>query len=228
MAKTYIKLWDSYRSYFEPLGAAEVGRLVLAMMEYKSSGAVPEFSGSEKFIWPAIRRDLDEDMEFTNRKAEQVKASKSKRKQTNATNGNQGKPVETGCNQGKLNETKSNPIKNKDVGRRTKEVGVNAPDGRTPAPAFDENRFAEPLKTAVTDWLAYKREREENYKPTGLKSLLSEIENKAAAYGADAVAECIQTSMANNWRGIIWDKMIAAKPEKPKSKIVNGVRVYDW
>lgn len=70
MAKEYIKLWSSYESYFEPLGAAEVGRLVLAMMKYKSSGVEPEFSGSEKFIWPAIKRDLDEDVEYTQKQSD--------------------------------------------------------------------------------------------------------------------------------------------------------------
>lgn len=96
MAKTYIKLWDSYESYFEPLGAAEVGRLVLAMMKYKSSGVEPEFSGSEKFIWPAIKRDLDEDAAYTKKKSgigklggaplgnhnADKKTSKNKQKQT--------------------------------------------------------------------------------------------------------------------------------------------------
>lgn len=85
MAKSYIKLWDSYDSYFEPLGAAEVGRLVLAMMKYKSSGVEPEFSGSEKFIWPAIKRDLDEDACYTEKKKASGKAGgSSKRKQTEA------------------------------------------------------------------------------------------------------------------------------------------------
>lgn len=84
MAKSYIKLWDSYESYFEPFCAAEVGRLVLAMMQYKSSGVEPKFSGSEKFIWPAIKRDLDEDIAYTEKQADQEKASKSKRRQVRA------------------------------------------------------------------------------------------------------------------------------------------------
>lgn len=58
--KEYVKLWLSYASYFEPYSAAEVGRLVLAMINYKSSGVDPEFSGSERFVWPAIKRDIDE------------------------------------------------------------------------------------------------------------------------------------------------------------------------
>lgn len=91
MAKEFVKLWLNYESYFESYSAAEVGRLVLAMIKYKSSGAVPEFSGSEKFIWPAIKRDIDVDNEFaeTKRKnaknrAEQIEATQSKVKQDEA------------------------------------------------------------------------------------------------------------------------------------------------
>lgn len=91
MAKEFVKLWLNYESYFESYSAAEVGRLVLAMIKYKSSGAVPEFSGSEKFIWPAIKRDIDVDNEFaeTKRKnaknrVEQTEATQSKVKQDEA------------------------------------------------------------------------------------------------------------------------------------------------
>ena len=68
MADTYIKIWDTYESYFEPLSAAEVGRLVLAMMKYKSSGMEPELNGNERYVWPAIKRDLIKDAEKKRKK----------------------------------------------------------------------------------------------------------------------------------------------------------------
>ena len=79
----------------------------------------------------------------------------------------------------------------------------------------------------MRDWLNYKRERREAYKATGLKSLLTEIENRVKQHGGQAVAEVIRLSMANNWRGIIWDRITETKPEKPKYRMVNGVKVYD-
>lgn len=86
MADTYIKIWDTYESYFEPLSAAEVGRLVLAMMKYKSSGTEPELNGNERYVWPAIKRDLDKDAEYIEGKRISGKAggSSSKRKQNEA------------------------------------------------------------------------------------------------------------------------------------------------
>lgn len=86
MADTYIKIWDTYESYFEPISAAEVGRLVLAMMKYKSSGTEPELNGNERYVWPAIKRDLDKDAEYIECKRISGKAggSSSKRKQNEA------------------------------------------------------------------------------------------------------------------------------------------------
>ena len=61
--RVYIKLWLSYSAYFETFSDAEVGRLVRAMLAYKSTGTEPEFRGNERFIWPAIKREIDEDIE---------------------------------------------------------------------------------------------------------------------------------------------------------------------
>lgn len=85
MADTYIKIWDTYESYFEPLSAAEVGRLVLAMMKYKLSGTEPELNGNERYVWPAIKRDLIKDAEYIEGKRISGKAGgESKRKQNEA------------------------------------------------------------------------------------------------------------------------------------------------
>lgn len=88
MADTYIKIWDTYESYFEPLSTAEVGRLVLAMMKYKSSGTEPELNGNERYVWPAIKRDLIKDAEYIESKRISGKAggeSKRKRNEANAS-----------------------------------------------------------------------------------------------------------------------------------------------
>ena len=104
----------------------------------------------------------------------------------------------------------------------------------TPKPKADKpkepdqtERFDEPVRSAVADWLNYKRERREAYKATGLKSLLTEIENRVKQHGGQAVAEVIRLSMSQGWKGIIWDRITETRPEKPKYRMVNGVKVYD-
>ena len=59
----------------------------------------------------------------------------------------------------------------------------------------------------MNDWLAYKQERREAYKPTGLKSLLTQIKKAAAEYGDAAVIEIIRQSMSANYMGIVFDRL---------------------
>lgn len=59
----------------------------------------------------------------------------------------------------------------------------------------------EMLAAAVEDWLSYKAERRERFKPRGLKAFYSEVANAAARHGPVEVVRAIQTAMANNWQG---------------------------
>lgn len=63
------------------------------------------------------------------------------------------------------------------------------------------------LINKIKEWLEYKEERKEIYKETGLKSLLKEIENNIEIYGIENVVELINTCMANNYKGIIFEKL---------------------
>lgn len=75
------------------------------------------------------------------------------------------------------------------------------------------------LRGAVEDWLQYKAEKREPYKPQGLKSLISEVKNNADRYGDAAVIELIRQCMSNNWRGIIFDRL-KKEPDGGKSSNV--------
>lgn len=76
---------------------------------------------------------------------------------------------------------------------------------REPEPDF--SGLSPELAAKVGDWLRYKRERRENYKPMGLKSLLTSVRKQAWQYGDEAVISLIDQSMAANYQGIIWDKL---------------------
>lgn len=85
-----------------------------------------------------------------------------------------------------------------------------------PAPAPQDPKefgFGPDLTAAFDDWLKYKREKRQEYKPTGLTALVSQVRNNAAKYGEAAVAALIRQCMAANWQGIIWDKL--DKPPEP-------------
>lgn len=72
---------------------------------------------------------------------------------------------------------------------------------------FSNHDFSETAKAKIEEWLTYKKERKENYKPTGLNSLLTQIENNISTYGEQKVIDLISECMAAGYKGIIWDKL---------------------
>lgn len=84
-------------------------------------------------------------------------------------------------------------------------------------PKSPEIPFSGQLKEAFDDWIAYKKERRENYQPRGLKMLITQIKNNADKYGEDAVIGVISDSMASGYKGITFDRLNKMTP-KPQQK----------
>lgn len=72
------------------------------------------------------------------------------------------------------------------------------------------------LRQKLEEWITYKHERREDYKPTGLRNFVSEVQNKRKLHSDRQICELMAECMANGWKGIIWDKLKA--PEKPQNK----------
>lgn len=67
--------------------------------------------------------------------------------------------------------------------------------------------FSDLVAEKMEDWIKYKTERKEPYKEQGMKSLLRKIENNSMKYGDVAICNLIDECMANNWKGIIFDRL---------------------
>lgn len=89
--------------------------------------------------------------------------------------------------------------------------------------------FSDCLQEKVAEWITYKVERKEPYKEQGLKSLLRQIENKCTTYGEKAVADLIDECMANNWKGIIFDRLSNATTQQigQRSRTGSGQELLD-
>lgn len=74
-------------------------------------------------------------------------------------------------------------------------------------PDFSQTDFTPAMIAKVNEWLDYKAEKRQQYKPTGLKSLITQIEKQAHQHGEAAVMQLIDDCMAANYQGIIWDKL---------------------
>ena len=79
--------------------------------------------------------------------------------------------------------------------------------GDTAARMIAEKGFGRNLEEAVEDWVRYKTEKRQGYRETGFRNLLSQIQAKASEHGEEKVAALIRECMANNWQGIIWDRL---------------------
>lgn len=66
---------------------------------------------------------------------------------------------------------------------------------------------SEVLSAKIREWIAYKNAKKETYVEQGMKSLLKKISVQAQEHGDFAVIDLIDLCMANNWKGIIWDKL---------------------
>lgn len=56
----FLKLFSDMEQLFEPFTDEERGALLTAMMAYAFHGEDTEFDGNERFVWPVLRRHIDQ------------------------------------------------------------------------------------------------------------------------------------------------------------------------
>ena len=71
-------------------------------------------------------------------------------------------------------------------------------------------RFSPAMGEKLDEWLAYKAEKRQKYKPQGLKTLFSKALKEIDEYGEQAVMEVIDRSMSSGYQGIVWDQLAAS------------------
>ena len=86
--------------------------------------------------------------------------------------------------------TKALPEKRREEKRRSKE--------KTPLPPLD---VPAELQGICQDWLVYKRERREAYKPRGEASFAQQVCDLASSQGVEEVKRRLQHAMASNYQG---------------------------
>lgn len=228
MDKNSFILYNEYKEQFELLSYEEAGKLIMAIFEYTETGGSPELEGMTKMAFLFIRNDLDRASAKYQKAVESGKLggapkgnqnAKQTKKTERSIENNQKQPTldlkttdtKSGLNQNNLNE---------DVNVNDNELNKRVPNGtpkETPDTLMEQYGFSEPLASGVNRWLKYKAERRDSYKDTGLKALLSRIDNKAKEYGDTAIIELIDECMSNGWKGLVWDKLDRAGKSPPSA-----------
>ncbi len=220
MARDYVCLYHSYLDAIQALGDAERGRLLTAMLEYSLTGATGHLGGNERFIFPIVKAQIDRDKakyeETCRRRSESGKLGGRPEKQDKAIAFSGSKK-----SQGKGKGKGKGECKGEDEGENNNPPSDEGGSRAGRANTLQEqilSDFPGELGKAVGDWLAYKTEKRQGYKPTGLQSLLTQIRNAAKEHGDAAVVKVIRDSMAANYQGIVFDRLSRQKaaPKAPE------------
>ncbi|WP_295753546.1 DUF6291 domain-containing protein [uncultured Oscillibacter sp.] len=86
MPREYFCAYHSYIESMEQLTDAERGRLFTACLFYSKTGEAPQLSGNERFVFPAMRSQIDRDIQnyedFVKKQSENGKKGGRPRKPT--------------------------------------------------------------------------------------------------------------------------------------------------
>lgn len=199
MAEAYL----FYRSFLDSLRRLPpemCKSILIAISEYGLDQKEPDLPEFEMSIFDLVRPQLD---------------ASERRRKTRAENGKHGgrpkKPEETEVNQEKPEETKGNLQKPTETKKRVSRLDKVTKNCEILARSCE----GVPPKVAgkLTEWMRYKGEQGFSYQDQGVRSLVSQTLTQVSLHGESAVVSCIDLSMSNGWKGIIWDK-IGAKPNK--------------
>lgn len=200
MERTQFTFYRSFASALKRIRKdADRAKAYDAICDYALDGKEPDLSGlpdAAAIAFDLIRPVLD----TSKRKSENGKrganakrekeGSKPKAKQKQASSKSKQNDSKPEAN-AKRGETSSEKEKEKE---KEKELENECYLPLTPS-----------LREIVKQWVTYKAERKEAYKPTGLQKLVSQIANATEKYGEKAMADVIERSMAANYQGIVFD-----------------------
>jgi hypothetical protein len=75
----YLKVFVNFAEVTEALTDAEIGRLFRAMMEYASTGTLPDLRGNERYAWGAAKLSIDQQSESYANKVSGAEKAREKR-----------------------------------------------------------------------------------------------------------------------------------------------------
>lgn len=218
MANEGFVFYKSFADAVDALPAEQYKTIVQALCHYAIYGEIPEDLDPfclAMFTLMKPQVDANNKRREAGRKGGEAKEStaeanikqteatpkqnKANTKQTEANT----KQTEANVKQTEAKEKEKDKVKVKD---KEKDKEKEKTTKEKEADALAERSFSEPVKEALSDWLQYKREKGQSYKPTGLKQLLDGVETEVNNRGEPAVIEGIRNSMQNNWQGIFYPR----------------------
>ena len=212
-------LYYNDRKFFEMLPAEECKKLILSAFDYAQSGDSCESTTENSLAFNMAYEAIKDHIEIAKEKFEKIskaraeagrkggkqRAANAKQKQANQANANF-------AMQKQANQADIDTDTDIDTGTEKKKRPRGRPRKSNQGllkglPDDLQYSVSDPVKDKLKEWLQYKDERKEIYVQAGFKSLVTRLQKAEQKYGATAVIELIDESMANNWQGIIWKRL---------------------
>lgn len=214
--KNTFLLYKDWKPLIDACTAEQAGDILKGIYAYVCEGEAPEFdnpllSGFFEMIRQAIDSN-DSAWAEKREKARKAIQARWEKKRAEAAETIPDKPDHTGEVTEKAGQehgqTTDNPQTEPD---KPKEKPAPLPPKVSARTIFNACLMAYPiskdLQAAMETWLKYKTERRESYKEQGLRALMKKASQSEQEYGTSAVIDLIETSMANRYQGITWDRL---------------------
>lgn len=210
-----------YRSFYDAISELDDEAQLAAyrsIASYALTGELPQLSGIASAVFKLVRPVLD----TAAKKSEggiKGRCAKTTERPSEDTAKTMERPSEDTAKSterplkdtAKTTERPAKDQGNKKEGEKEKESECSPPC-IPPTEKPDIGDLPEGVQSAVRDWLAYKRERRETYKPTGLTAFLSAVRQHTQIYGEAETVGVIRSCMANGYRGVTWDRLKKGQP----------------
>ena len=211
--KTSMIFYYDWLALFEEMSDTEVRQLIEAAVKYDEEGEDTYFDDKGmRVAFTSMKNSIDISNKKYGATCEKRKKAAEKRweMQMHANDANASKCMQTM----QMHANDADIDIDTDIEIEIDTPPISRSRGKpTASKLIEERRFPEQVEAAVKDWVKYKIEKRQGYKEIGLRNFLSMIENKLKGVPPDTVVECIRSSMANNWQGIVWDREQPAKKE---------------
>lgn len=92
-----------------------------------------------------------------------------------------------------------------------------------------EKPYSENFKFSIGEWLQYKSEKRQTYKPMGFKQFLGAIDNNLKKYSEKQITDLMHLCMERNYQGLIWELMkeVVKANDRDSKEAESGEGIYD-
>jgi len=223
MAKKTCIIYDSWGEMIQAMPAQAAGELIQAICAYCFDDKENDFSDPIlSSVFTMIKAKMDEDAANYKKKVDRMNENRRSHEEVSMKSDRSHDEV-----------SKKSDRNHDEVSSVSDSVSVSVSDSvsdsvsesnknpqRTQVGLVDESALSEPVKEKLKEWLAYKKERREGYKETGLRALITTVSHREQEAGSSAVIDVINDSMSQGYKGIIWDRM-------KKQTARSGTTVFD-